>query len=172
VQGQQHCSVYFCTKIIFKSWFFWLIWPFECLILMFLTMAKYHENLLKDSTLSLLLIVKFFSSLKTKMILKTPNETFLRITRYKLCIVGHPFTCPSHSMKLALFLFFATAWMFHKLEFWSLPNYPVARMGSAKLVPCYHDHSSVQSQFWIDELFSLFCYLFCYCYIFYCGIFP
>ena len=45
-------------------------------------MAKYHENLLKGSTLSLLSIVKFFSPLKTKMILKTPNETFLRITRY------------------------------------------------------------------------------------------
>ena len=61
---------------------FWLIWPFECLILMNLTVAKYHENLLKGSTLSLLSIVKFFSPLKTKMILKTPNETFLRITWY------------------------------------------------------------------------------------------
>ena len=49
---------------------------------MILTMAKYHENLLKDSTLSLLLIAKFFSSLKTKKILKTRNVTFLRITRY------------------------------------------------------------------------------------------
>ena len=51
---------------------------------MFLTMAKYQENLLKDSTLSLLFIVKFYSSLKTKMMLKTPNETFLKITRYQL----------------------------------------------------------------------------------------
>ena len=49
---------------------------------MILTIAKYHENLLKDSTSSLLFIVKFFSPLETQMILKTPNETFLRITRY------------------------------------------------------------------------------------------
>ena len=49
---------------------------------MILTMTKYHENLLRDSPLSLLFIVKIFSSLETKMVLKTPNETFLRITRY------------------------------------------------------------------------------------------
>ena len=76
VQVQQHYSDFFCVKIVFKSQFFWLIWPFKCLILMILTIAKYHEILLKDSTSSLLFIVKFFSSLKTKMILKTPNETF------------------------------------------------------------------------------------------------
>merc|ERR1711989_89662 len=45
-------------------------------------MAKHHENLLRDSPLSLLSIVNFFSSLETKMILKIPNETFLKITRY------------------------------------------------------------------------------------------
>ena len=82
VQVQQQCRVYFCMKTIFKSWFFWLIWPFEYLNLMILTMAKYYGNLLRDSTLSLLFIVKFFSSLKIKMILKMPHETFLRITRY------------------------------------------------------------------------------------------
>ena len=49
---------------------------------MILMMAKYHENLLIHRTLSLLFIVKFFSSLETKMILKIPNKTFLRITRY------------------------------------------------------------------------------------------
>ena len=53
---------------------------------MILTMAKYHENLLKDSPLSLLSVVKCFSSLETKMILKAPNETFLRITRYLFCL--------------------------------------------------------------------------------------
>ena len=61
---------------------FWLIWPFICLILMILTMTNYHEKLLGDSPLSLLCIVKFFSSLKTKMILKVTNKTLLRITRY------------------------------------------------------------------------------------------
>ena len=35
-------------------------------------------------TLSLLFIVKVFSPLETKKVLKIPNETFLRITRY-LC---------------------------------------------------------------------------------------
>ena len=80
IQGQQHCSVYLCTKIILKSC--WLIWPFECLIMTILTIAKYHKNLLRDSTLSVLFMVKLFSSLETRMILKTRNETFLRITRY------------------------------------------------------------------------------------------
>ena len=61
---------------------FWQIWPLKCLILMILTITKYHENLLRESTLSLLFMVKFFSSLETKMIPKKPNETFLRITRY------------------------------------------------------------------------------------------
>ena len=59
VQVQQQCNVYFCTIMIFISWFFWLIWHFKCLILMILTMTKYHENML---------MVKFFSSLETKMI--------------------------------------------------------------------------------------------------------
>jgi len=81
-QVQAQSSVYFCLKIIFKSWFFWLIWPFECLILMILTMTKYHEYLLRDSPLPSLSIVIFFTSLETKMIQKILNETFLRITRY------------------------------------------------------------------------------------------
>ena len=59
------------------------MWPFKCLISMILTMTKYHENLLRDSPLSLLSVVKFLSSLETKKVLKIPNETFLRITRYK-----------------------------------------------------------------------------------------
>ena len=49
---------------------------------MILTMTKYHENLLREGTLSLLSLVKLFSFLETKMIIKSPNETFLRITRY------------------------------------------------------------------------------------------
>ena len=52
---------------------------------MILTMTKYHENLLNDSPLSLFSTVNFFPPLKTDMILKRPNETFLRITRYLLC---------------------------------------------------------------------------------------
>ena len=39
-------------------------------------------NMLRDSPFSLLFILKFFSSLESKMVLKIPNETFLRITRY------------------------------------------------------------------------------------------
>ena len=39
---------------------------------MILTMTKYHKNLLRDSPLSLLFIVKLFSSLETKMVLKIP----------------------------------------------------------------------------------------------------
>ena len=45
-------------------------------------MTNYHENLLRDSPLSLHTMVKFISSLETKKVLKLPNETFLKITRY------------------------------------------------------------------------------------------
>ena len=55
--------------MIFKSWFFDRYGLF-CLGLMILTMSKYHENLLRDSILSLHFIVKFFSSLEIKMVLK------------------------------------------------------------------------------------------------------
>ena len=85
VQVEQHCSVYFCMKIILKSRLFWLIWPYKSQIFMILTIATYHENLLKDSTLPLLFIVKFFSPLETQKILKTPSKTFLRITGYFGC---------------------------------------------------------------------------------------
>jgi len=46
-------------------------------------MAKYHENQLRDSPWPLLSLVKFFSSLETNIILKIPNKTFLKITRYQ-----------------------------------------------------------------------------------------
>ena len=82
VQVQQQCSVYFCIEIFFESWFFWLIQSFKCLILVILTMTVYHETLLRDGPSSLLSMVNFFSSLEPKMILKIPNKTFLRITRY------------------------------------------------------------------------------------------
>ena len=49
---------------------------------MILTSTKYHGNLLKDSSWSLLSLVKIFTSLETKKILKIPNRTFLKITRY------------------------------------------------------------------------------------------
>ena len=60
VQVKPRRSVYFCTKTIFESRFFWLIRALECLIWVILTMTKYHKNLLRDSTLSLLSIVNFF----------------------------------------------------------------------------------------------------------------
>ena len=82
VQEQWQCGVYFFIKIFFKSWFVWRIWPFECLILMILTMTKHHDNLLRDSTLCLLFIVIFFFFLWNQDDYKIPNETLLRITRY------------------------------------------------------------------------------------------
>ena len=62
----------------------------ECLILVVLTMTKFQENLLRDSPLSLLFTVKIFSILETKMVLKIPNETFIKITRNEvgLCVQG------------------------------------------------------------------------------------
>ena len=62
---------------------FWLIWPFQCLILMIMPMADDHEILLKASSLSLLSMVRFFSSLKIKMILKIPNKMLRNYTSSK-----------------------------------------------------------------------------------------
>ena len=49
VQVQQEYSVYFCIKMIFKSWLLWLIWPFQCQTIIILTMAEFVGNLLEDS---------------------------------------------------------------------------------------------------------------------------
>ena len=70
---------------------------------MILIMTKYHENLLNDSPLSLLSVVKFFSSLETKMIIKIPNETFFRITRYQ-CITQCKFAIAWHYARPDLFV--------------------------------------------------------------------
>ena len=48
---------------------------------MILAMTKYHENLLKDSTLSLLSIVNFFPPLGNQDNSKDTTETLLTITR-------------------------------------------------------------------------------------------
>ena len=58
VQVKPQCSLFLDHD------FFWLVRPLECLIWVILTMTKYHENLLRDSALSLLSIVNFFTSLE------------------------------------------------------------------------------------------------------------
>ena len=73
---------------------------------MILTMDKYHEDLLRDSPLSLLSIVKFFSSLGTKKFLKISNETFLRITRYLSVCSYQYFSLPHPSHDLSVISFF------------------------------------------------------------------
>ena len=65
---------------------------------MTLTMTTYHENLLRDGPLSVLFIVKFFSSLETKMVPKIPNETFIRITQF------------NHQIKLHTILVWMSRW--------------------------------------------------------------
>jgi len=65
----------------------WLIWPFQCLILTVLTMTKYLENLLRDSTLPFISFAKKFLSQAVLMILKIPNKTFFWFTRYKVVYV-------------------------------------------------------------------------------------
>ena len=45
----------------------------KCLILIILTMVKYHENLSRNSALSMFSMAKYFSSLKTKIILEIKN---------------------------------------------------------------------------------------------------
>ena len=87
-------------------WHFFLhtLWPFECLILMILIMTKYDENLLKDSPLSLLSLVIFFSFLKIKMIAKLPSETFLRITRYHIFLLWMDGSFGSRSAKSSIII--------------------------------------------------------------------
>ena len=73
---------------------------------MILTMTKYHVNLPRDSPLSLLFIVKVFSSFETKLVLKISNETFSRITRFlmqldypvekRICITPYPEAYETH----------------------------------------------------------------------------
>ena len=50
----------FAKKIFFFFWFIWLVWPYKCLILTILTMTKCLQNLLRDSTLSVISIAKKF----------------------------------------------------------------------------------------------------------------
>ena len=84
---------------------------------MILTMAKYHENLLRDSPLPLLSMVNFLSSFETKMILKIPTETFLRITRY-ICNNKTTIARDRQNSELVkkAFLFLQTTTKFHRLE--------------------------------------------------------
>ena len=76
---------------------------------MILTMTKYHENLLRYSPLSLLFVVRIFSSLETNMVPKIPNETFFRITRY-LC-------SQSLGILVSIFsLFFSSDWWLSRIS--------------------------------------------------------
>ena len=72
----------FCIKMILKSWLFWLIWSFSCQIMTILTMAKFLENLLKDSTLSLFDILNIVFLLSSLFDSKMPLVNFLLDTRY------------------------------------------------------------------------------------------
>ena len=110
VQVQQQSSVYFCIKMIFDSWLLWLIWPYKwCLISMMLTMTENHENLLRESTMSLLSLVKFFSCLETKITLKIPNETLLRITWYHVFLFSGQLYFFSHYFLLNVSLYILVA---------------------------------------------------------------
>ena len=60
VHVKQHYGVSYYKKIFFLLGFLRLIWPFECLILTILTLTKCLQNLLRDSTLSVISIAKKF----------------------------------------------------------------------------------------------------------------
>ena len=101
-------------------------------------MAKYHENLLRDSTLSLLFIVKIFTSLETKMILKMSYETFLRITRYHPCLRTRLAGSRTLSWPVPLSLLLLI------LE--SLPTPPLSSQGGLGRLPTDFSPSSISSQ--------------------------
>ena len=120
VQVQQQCSVYFSTETTFGSWFFLADMAFWMskfsLILMILIMAKYHENLLIDSPLTLLSMVKFFISLETKVVLKMPNETFLRINRYIITIFSF-YHWYLNTLKMVTFFWYVYKALEYKIQY-------------------------------------------------------
>ena len=54
-----------------------LIWPFECSIILTVTVKNYLENLLRDTALYLLSILKKISLYAAKLILKVKIKPFL-----------------------------------------------------------------------------------------------
>ena len=74
---------------------FLLIWPSKCPVLI-----MSFQNIMKPCSgiaFSLLSVVIFFSFLETKKVLKKPNKTFLKITRYisscKLILIERSHFC-------------------------------------------------------------------------------
>ena len=82
VHVRQHFGVSFYIKIFLLFWFIQLIWPSKCLILTILTLAKCLQNLLRDSTWSVISIAKKFLFKVVSMMLKMPIVTFFWITLY------------------------------------------------------------------------------------------
>ena len=122
---------------------------------MILTITKSHENMLRDSTLPLLSIVKSFSSLESKMILKIPNETFSRITRYFfLDHYTNMYIC-LHYLSLNNILFFSpTSFISHLPYLFNLTNASLSLSPfSAQVLICFHSH--------LYFSFLLFYFLFC-----------
>ena len=84
------------------------MWPFKFQIWMILTMAKYHENSLRESPLS------FLSPLETQMILKIPKKNhtryiqkvfyidFLRFRWPFYSLFAHRTTKPFHTIRLLI----------------------------------------------------------------------
>ena len=69
--------------MIFKSWLFWLIWPFKCQIMIILTMAKFLGNLCKDSTLYLFDTTNIIFCLGSLFASKMPLVNFFWDARYE-----------------------------------------------------------------------------------------
>ena len=87
VHVKQHYGDSICKKIFFLFRFIQLIWPSKCLILTILTLAKCLQNLLRDSTWSVISIAKKFLFKVVSMMLKMPIVTFFFLTTLYILIV-------------------------------------------------------------------------------------
>ena len=87
-------------KIFFFFWFIKLIWLFECLILTILTLTKCLQSLLRDSSLSVILITEKSPFQVVSVRLKMSKDNFFWDTQYCLVQFLPPLSCLSWSLSL------------------------------------------------------------------------
>ena len=81
---QKHYGISFYKKIFLIFLFIWLIGPFECLILTILTSTKCVQNLFRESTLSVISIIKKISILGFLDNAENIKRQFFLDTRYQV----------------------------------------------------------------------------------------
>ena len=80
---QQHSGVYFCTKMIFESWFFGCYGLYNVKLWWFWQWPNFMKTCSEIALWTFYSkILYFLEKLNSKIILKVPNKIFLRITQY------------------------------------------------------------------------------------------